>query len=146
MKHVCELAITGLLLKPVKTRVVPHKVGLISQSEGFVCPVLLHTYYKHTRDGLLKIKVVRFRNFFLIPELVCFNKCLLKATASMAGIAVHSLYYWAWNKRQDCQSYLPRCYNRKCCYWKLTRHSEKSNYDNLSRGNILREDIKLRLQ
>ena len=41
-------AIIGLLLKPVKTRVVPHKVGLISQSEGFVCRVLLHTYHKHT--------------------------------------------------------------------------------------------------
>ena len=48
-------AIIGLLLKPVKTRVVPHKVGLISQNEGFVCRVLLHTYHKHTHEGLLKI-------------------------------------------------------------------------------------------
>ena len=55
MEHVCELAIIGLLLMPVKTRVVPQKVGLISQSEGFVCRVLLHTYYKHTREGLLEI-------------------------------------------------------------------------------------------
>ena len=91
MKHLCELAIIGLLLKPVKTRVVPHMVGLISQSEGFVCRVLLHPYYKHTREGLLEIYVVRFKDFFPIQGMVCFNKFLLKATASMAGIAVHSL-------------------------------------------------------
>ena len=81
MKHVCELAIIGLLLKPVKTRVVPHKVGLISEREGFVCRVMLHTYYKHAREGLLEIQVVRFKDFFPIPGMVCFNKCLLKATA-----------------------------------------------------------------
>ena len=64
MKHVCELAIIGLLLKPVKTRVVPHKVGLSSQSEDFVCQVLLHTYYKHRREGLSQIEVVRFKDIF----------------------------------------------------------------------------------
>ena len=83
MKRFCKLAIIGLLLNPVKTRVLPHKVGLISQSEDFVCRVLLHTYYKHTREGLLEIEVVRSRNFFLIPGMACFNKCLLKTTASM---------------------------------------------------------------
>ena len=51
MKHVCELAIIGLLLKSVKTRVVLHKVGLISQSEGlfagFCCTHITNT---HVRD------------------------------------------------------------------------------------------------
>ena len=47
-----ELAIIGLLLKPVKTKVVPHKVGLISQSEakassclsGFIAHIVLQTH------------------------------------------------------------------------------------------------------
>ena len=91
MKHVNELAIIGLLLNLVKTMVVPHKVGFISQGEDFVCRVLLHTYHKHTHEGLLEIQVVMFKDFFFIPGMVCFNKCLLKATASMAGTAVRSL-------------------------------------------------------
>ena len=49
MKHVCKLAIIGLLLKPVKTRVVPHKVGLIPQSEGFLRSGLFpHILQTHT--------------------------------------------------------------------------------------------------
>ena len=82
MKHVCELAIIGLLLKSVKTRVVLHKVGLISQSEGFVCWVCCtHITNTHVRD-CEKFKLLGLRTFFPIPGMVCFNKCVLKATAS----------------------------------------------------------------
>ena len=45
----------AIILSIIKTRVVPNKVGLISQSEGFVCRGLLHTYHKHTHEGLLEI-------------------------------------------------------------------------------------------
>ena len=49
MKHVSELAIIGLLLKPFKTWVVPGK------------PVIL----TRTRGGMLEIELVRFMD--LLP-------------------------------------------------------------------------------
>ena len=45
MKHVSELAIIGLLLKPFKTLVVPGKLTVILSS---------------TRGGMLEIELVRF--------------------------------------------------------------------------------------
>ena len=44
MKHVSELAIIGLLLKPFKTRVVPGKLTVI---------------LTRTRGGMLEIELVR---------------------------------------------------------------------------------------
>ena len=65
MKHVCELAIIGLLLRSVKTRVVLHKVGLISQSEGlFVGFCCTHITNTHVRD-CEKFKLLGLRTFFL---------------------------------------------------------------------------------
>ena len=53
MKHVSELGIIGLLLKPFKTWVVPGKLTVI-----LTC----------TRGGMLEIELVR--------EFICDNKCL----------------------------------------------------------------------
>ena len=50
MKHVSELAIIGLLLKPFKTWVVPGKLTVI---------------LTRTRDGMLEIELVRFMD--LLP-------------------------------------------------------------------------------
>ena len=50
-------AIIGLLLKPVKTRVVSHKTKALFV--GFCCTHITNT---HMRD--LKILVVRFKDFF----------------------------------------------------------------------------------
>ena len=50
MKHVSELAIIGLLLKPFKTWVVPGK---------------LTVFLTHTYGGMLEIELVRFMD--LLP-------------------------------------------------------------------------------
>ena len=53
MRHVGELAISGVLFKAVKTsRVVPRKVASISQSEGyfvgFCCTHITNTYVQNS--------------------------------------------------------------------------------------------------
>ena len=61
VKHVSELAIIGLLLKPFKTWVVPGK------------PTVILT---RTRGGMLEIELVRLWTFCPVREFICDNKCL----------------------------------------------------------------------
>ena len=61
MKHVSELAIIGLLLKPLKTWVVPGKPTVMLKS---------------TRGGMLEIELVRLWTFCPVREFIFDNKCL----------------------------------------------------------------------
>ena len=79
MKRVSKLAIIGLLLKPVNSRVVPCKVAVISQRKGFVRWLLFHTYYKHIRERMLEISFVGFMDFSVCSrDHICDNRCLRK--------------------------------------------------------------------
>ena len=56
MKHVGELAITGVFLKAVKPAgFIPRKVAIISQSVGFFRWLLLHTYHRIARVAKLQL-------------------------------------------------------------------------------------------
>ena len=63
MKHVSELAIIGLLLKPFKTWIVPGKATVT---------------LTRTRGGMLEIELVRLWTFCPVREFICDNKCLWK--------------------------------------------------------------------